>query len=222
MECRDTERLMDAYLDRELGPEETRQVELHVSGCSACRSRHGVLLTLLGSARPVSVPDGLRDRIVAAVASGAGQGDSPGMCAEPRWGGLWVFRAPWSGAAAASVMLMFAGWFVLQFSGKPPRGMDTTTPIAQPAGEPVAPSPWMLMSWAQARSLPGPGGSTAFLVQGMAMELLTRPVPDEAPLISVRRPMNRDAGPLDSEPSPAVPQVPFIVAGVSSLASLGV
>jgi len=112
MDCRDTERLIDAWLDRELPSEQARQVEAHMSECPACRRRFKPMIDFLGSAEPVSVPDGLRDRIVDAVTHGAGGKQTAGRDGLPavrRW------RLACVGAAAACVGFFVVGWLGSQW-----------------------------------------------------------------------------------------------------------
>ncbi len=213
MECRDAERLIEAYLDHELSEEAAEQVESHLSGCPACRDRYEAVLTLLRCPRPVSVPAGLRDRIVTAVATRAVPPDPTGASVESssRWT-RWT-SAPWM-AAAAALMLFFMGWLVSQFRGRPAESVPGHTEVYEFTVT-VPPSPWVLSSWAQAMTLPGPGRPTALLVQGVAMDLLTRPSPDTTPVIRVRRPLIREAAWGDDEP--VVPRIPFVLAGLPKL-----
>jgi anti-sigma factor RsiW len=39
MNCHDADRLLDAYIDDELGPAETASIADHIEGCAACRQR---------------------------------------------------------------------------------------------------------------------------------------------------------------------------------------
>ncbi|MBN1491360.1 MAG: zf-HC2 domain-containing protein [Phycisphaerae bacterium] len=69
MECRDTERLIDAYLDRELPAETASKLEAHLSACQPCRRQYGSLVGFLTKPEPIAVPAGLAERIAAAIES---------------------------------------------------------------------------------------------------------------------------------------------------------
>ena len=67
MEYRDTKRLIDAYLNHELSLEQSKKVESHLVGFKTCRSKFAPMLELLNSPEPITVPDGLGERIVTAI-----------------------------------------------------------------------------------------------------------------------------------------------------------
>ena len=214
MECRDTERLIDAYLDRELSEEAARRLESHLAGCNRCQGKHGAVVALLTSPQPISVPGGLRERVTAAVTQRAARTGRVRARSQGTSGWSRFISGPRAAAVAASLILIFVGWSILRFPGKSPGPEPGHLAGPPPADMTAPPSPWMLSSWAQAMTLPGPGNPAVFLVQGAAMESLTRPSPEESPVIRVR-PVIRDPSPPDA--GPAVPEIAFILAGLSNL-----
>ena len=188
MDCRDTERLIDAWLDRELPSEQARQVEAHVSECPACRRRFKPVVGLLGSAEPADVPDGLRDRIVDAITHTAGEPTS----AKGRKMGSRRRRAAWIGAAAACVGFFVVGWFGSQWWVSPSETADKTPMVAErPEAAPrpqgtVVLSPWMLSSWAQAMALRGPVNPAPLFAQALVAELASERSFEMTPVIRIR------------------------------------
>jgi anti-sigma factor (TIGR02949 family) len=71
--CEEVFRRMDEYLDRELAPDESERVRLHLETCAACASEYafeeGVLLTVKAKLRRVDMPPSLRARIERQLAS---------------------------------------------------------------------------------------------------------------------------------------------------------
>jgi anti-sigma factor RsiW len=70
MTCDQLERDLDAYLDRELGPEAERAARAHLNGCAGCRGRLDERLTLsraLWSLPYYETPPRLRARVSAAA-----------------------------------------------------------------------------------------------------------------------------------------------------------
>lgn len=201
MECRDIERLIDAWLDGGLARDEAAAFASHMADCVACRRRWGPVLDLLRSPADVSPPAGLREKILAGVDQLAASmprgvpgsrrvGQTAG--AAGRW--LW-----WGGAAAASLALFFTGWFGSRWAG-PPKHVEK--PDAPSAAQAVVLSPWMLSSMAQAMTLHGPPHSFAFAAQGIAVELLVPLYSAAEPEPSPRRSAaSRDA----AEPDGAFP-----------------
>jgi len=196
MDCRDTERLIDAWLDRELPSEQARQVEAHISECPTCRRRFMPMVDLLGSTEPVSVPDALRDRIVDAVSYRAGGRTS----AEGRTTGTRRWRLAWIGAAAACVGFFVVGWFGSQWRGSPDKTVtEAPKVVEQPKVTPqpqvtVVLSPWMLNSWAQAMALRGPVNPAPLFAQALIAELASERSFEMTPVIRVRRrPITPDA-----------------------------
>jgi hypothetical protein len=190
MDCRDTERLIDAWLDRELPGAQARQVEAHIGECPACRRRFIPVVDFLGSAEPVSVPDGLRDRIVDAVTHGAG-GERTTLRDEPAT--VRGRHLAWVSAAAACVGFFVVGWFGSQWWVSPSQTADKPVVVAeQPEAAPqpqgtVVLSPWMLSSWAQAMALRGPVNPAPLFAQALVAELASERSFEMTPVIRVRR-----------------------------------
>ncbi len=212
MECRDTERLIDAWLDRELPSEQVRQVEAHMSECPACRRRFMPVVDFLGSAEPVSVPDGLRDRIIDAVSHTA-NGRTSG---EGRTMGVRRWRLAWIGAAAACVGFFVVGWFGSQWWVSPSESVTETGKLAErPEVMPqpqvtVVLSPWMLSSWAQAMALRGPANPAPLFAQALVAELASERSVETTPVIRIRRqPIMPEAA--DRGPDAWESDIPFLV-----------
>jgi len=66
---------LDAYVDGELAPEDTRELEAHLSGCGDCARLHEARLALSAAIRkqvpPLRAPDALRDRVRATLRDAA-------------------------------------------------------------------------------------------------------------------------------------------------------
>ncbi len=71
MNCKEVINLMDGYLDSELDPVTSQNVELHLRGCPNCDrvyKAHGSLMRAIASASPYhNAPAGLRERIQACL-----------------------------------------------------------------------------------------------------------------------------------------------------------
>jgi len=175
MECRDLERLIDAYLDRELPAETAGEVDSHLSSCPKCRREHGALVAMLRPPGPATVPRDLGDQIVAAIDERAA----------PRtpWRRLRAVR--WGAAVAASLALFFTGWASSRYWTEPARPVIER--VADSPREPatVVVSPWLISSWAQAMLLRGPASPVPLFVQAVAIEELTalraEPMPASRP-----------------------------------------
>jgi len=218
MDCRDTERLIDAWLDRELPSEQARQVEAHMSECPACRRRFMPVVDFLRSTEPVSVPDGLRDRIVDAVSHTDGGPTS----AKGRKMGSRRRRLAWIGAAAACVGFFVVGWFGSQWWVSPSETVDQPVMVAErPEVKPqpqvtVVLSPWMLSSWAQAMALRGPVNPAPLFAQALVAELAGERSFETTPVIRVRRrPIVPEAA--DGDRDSWEPDIPFMVTVTSPL-----
>ncbi|HUW81599.1 MAG TPA: zf-HC2 domain-containing protein [Phycisphaerae bacterium] len=218
MDCRDTERLIDAWLDRELPGEQARQVEAHVAECPTCRRRFMPVVDFLGSTEPVSVPDGLRDRIVDAVSHTAGGRTS----AEGRTMGTRRWRAAWVGAAAACVGFFVVGWFGSHWWVSPSETVTETPKVAErPEVTPepqvtVVLSPWMLSSWAQAMALRGPVNPAPLFAQALVAEVASERSFEMTPVIRVRRrPIAPETADRDRDAWES--DIPFLVTVGSSL-----
>ena len=218
MDCRDTERLIDAWLDRELSSEQARQVEAHVSECPACRRRFMPVVGFLGSTEPVSVPDGLRDRIVDAASHTAGEPTS----AKGRTMGTRRWRLAWIGAAAACVGFFVVGWFGSQLWVWPSETVTESPKVVErPEVSPqpqvtVVLSPWMLSSWAQAMALRGPVNPAPLFAQALVAELASERSFETTPVIRIRqRPIMPEAA--DRGRDAWESDIPFLVTVGSSL-----
>ena len=70
--CEEMFRRLDDYVDRELGPAESRRVEEHLATCSACAAEYAfeahVLSELRVKLRRVAVPASLKARIESVIA----------------------------------------------------------------------------------------------------------------------------------------------------------
>lgn len=206
MECRDVERLIDAYLDRELSAESAHEVESHLASCPTCRGRYGGMVSLLTSTGEVDVPEGLRDRIMAGVRDQSmSPGSSPAtarQAARRLRFGWWA----WTGAIAASIAFFAFGWFSsdLWNNGQPLPGPIVERGQAREVT--VVLSPWVLSSWAQATALRTPGGPMFFLAQATATEMMTASFFDDTPVERCGPPI--DPGMLLDDDS-ALPQIPI-------------
>lgn len=69
LDCAETFRRLDDYLDRELGPEEQAAVVAHLTRCAICAEEFAVERDLLAGIRDkltrIRAPDGLVRRIMA-------------------------------------------------------------------------------------------------------------------------------------------------------------
>lgn len=178
MECLDTQRLIDAYLDRELPAARAAELETHLAACSSCRREYGPLVTLLCSPAPVSPSAGLRDRIVEAVRSES-ESHAARPVASPRRPAErhahWIL-SPWVGAVAASLCFFVMGWGASQWWRKPavgPTVVENVPPAPQPSA--VALSPWLAGSLAQAMTAPALGNPMPLMAQALVTELASRP-----------------------------------------------
>jgi anti-sigma factor RsiW len=68
MDCHDTPNLLDAYIDGELDPQRTAQLEAHILGCARCEAsvgeRRQLQSTLSGAAEYRAAPDSLRASVM--------------------------------------------------------------------------------------------------------------------------------------------------------------
>lgn len=212
MECRDVDRLMDAYLDRDVGAEEAGRVQAHLAACRRCRREHGGLIELLRSPEPVEVPPGLKDRILEAMDARYGCPAGRPRRTAGRPGRRWM-AAPWWGAVAASLLFFVMGWLSSQWWQGPDRLPPIPTP--NPKVEPVTIvlSPWMLSSWAQAATMPGPAAPVAMLVNGIATESLLEAPVEVCPAIRIYDRSRQELVPVPPDtdaPPPEIPLLPLV------------
>ncbi len=208
MQCRDTKLLIEAWWDRHLPPDLAEQVERHLEMCPDCRTEYGPTTQLLNHPEPVDVPEGLRERIMAAVEPLPILNVTPfPKRAYVRW---WpeVLQAPWAGALAACLTFAFLTWVS---SSIPHRHFSTER---SPLTDGAAPSPLVLATWAGALPLPGQLGALPAVARAAVFEevLQGRAAPPEEFVRS--RILDQDLPPLD--PPPGIPEIPIIV-GLSTL-----
>ncbi|MBI4581654.1 MAG: zf-HC2 domain-containing protein [Planctomycetes bacterium] len=212
MECRDVNKLMDACLDRRLDAERSRQIQAHLQACDACGREWGGLLALLTDLRPIDVPAGLRDRIVASLDRRLlDPAASPPAASvrTMRWAarlGRWRY----AGAIAASVAFFLAGWMISGW-------WTTSHPTIQPKpgvgpsdqSVTVMISPWLMSSWARLAAMPGPVSPAIVLVEGIVPELMAVPAEaDEPPIRIYQRPTSTQ--PAATTPEPDMRLLPLI------------
>lgn len=107
---------LDAYIDHELGDEESARVEAHLSGCARCQRAlqlHRALRDTLAGAPVARAPDSLRKRLLMQLE--AEQAPPPrGASAARRRPRLRSFAQPWLGwavaAGLAAVLLVHGFW----------------------------------------------------------------------------------------------------------------
>jgi anti-sigma factor RsiW len=180
MECRDTERLIDPFLDRELSEADSTELQAHLARCTTCRKNYGRLVAALENPTPVDVPEGLRDRIVAAIETT----QRDGSMSTPRDAGItgagerrWPAWLPWSGALAACITFFFVGWF-----GSTAWNTGTDLHSDGPPNEPVqiVITPWTATAMAQAVIPQHQANPLMSMVMVAAMEASFEPVATES------------------------------------------
>lgn len=81
IDCKKTIELLYPYLDRELSPEELKEVHDHLEMCPPCAKHFefesGMLHRISDACRSVETPSGLREKIVAACSQISGTPRSP-------------------------------------------------------------------------------------------------------------------------------------------------
>ncbi len=166
---RDTERLIDAWLDGELPPEEASRLEAGLRCDPALRREYGPTIALLRSREAIEVPPGLRGRVVSAVHERVNR-DRVIPIASARLQRA-SHRLRWLGAVAASVVLFMGGWYGSQWWAKP-----GPTPVVV-AVAPTVTDPWVAAACVQSLAGRGPLYPTPFVVQGAMMEMLAEGKP---------------------------------------------
>lgn len=208
MADRDTERLIDAWLDGELPPERAAGVEAMLRESPELRREYAPLIKLLRSPDPIVMPPGLADRIKSADPARHSLRVMPAgpraTIAPTRWRSLRGTLA-----AAASIALFASGWFASQLWTR------TSNPVVQPPSVAEAPtvvivSPWVLNGLAQSLTVGGSVSPAPFIAQGAAMELLAGSLPaateTTVPLVLPER-----ARPRGMEPPATLPDDRFIL-----------
>jgi anti-sigma factor RsiW len=161
---RDSERLIDAWLDGDLPADEAARVETGLRCDPELRRDFGPMVELLRSPEPTSVPAGLRERVVAAVHEQAAR-ERTIRFEQNGWRKV-SYRLGWMGAVAASVALFLSGWYGAQWWARP-------TPVIVAVGpQPEVTNPWVLAAYAQSVAGRGPMFPTPFVVQGAMIEML--------------------------------------------------
>lgn len=197
MQCRDVEQLIDAFWDRELDPARAASIERHLSACQTCNQAFGRVHLFLNARDEMTVPVGLRDRILVAVESG--------RRAAPRRS-LPPLGAPWHGALAACITIAFAGLLAWHVAGSRQHGIVPPPGIVE-----TAPPGWVVGSYAQSMVMPAPTGPLLALSRAALFEQIdTRPPPHAMGF----RPRVPECQPALT---PAIHELPAIVAGLSRL-----
>jgi len=79
--CHDVIRMLDDYVDRELGPGEIERIRRHLEICAACadevRFEERVLRSLRAKLRRIALPAGLEARVWKAIAHARRAGAEP-------------------------------------------------------------------------------------------------------------------------------------------------
>lgn len=212
MDCRDVDRLMDPWLDRQLVAETADELEQHVHRCERCRREWGNLLVLLTRPAPVEVPAGLRDRILSSLDAQFEDVRPPGR--RSGWyAGIRRFQS--AAAVAACVLFFMTGWLVSGWwkTSQPGPAQVTQAPTADRSVT-VMVSPWVLSSMAQAAAMPGPVNPAVMLAGGVLPELaIAESKPDEPFTRFFSRPdgpRNADTQPSESGAAPNLPIVPLL------------
>jgi hypothetical protein len=219
MDCRHVERRIDAYLDRELDAGSAEALAAHVGRCADCGRRWGALLTLLENPRPVEVPTGLRERILAQLqvelTIRQPSSDRPAATAPASGGrGGSRMRMNWLRyplAAAACAAFFVGGWLLsgLRQQGPVPMPGDGGLAGGPVNAEIVMLSPWMLSSMAQAARLPAPVNPAVVLAAGIMPEALAVPSRASEPMIRVYEgPAAPASRPAEQTAPPVWPIVP--------------
>lgn len=195
MDCGKLKDNMDRYLDRELSVEMSAAVEHHLAQCPACRGEYGALVGFLSADVRVQVPEGLRERVLAAVVKGSAEAGRP-HAGRARWM-LWP-------AAAAAVVLVALGWWLL------PADRDEIVATAPQIAAPL--SPWLAGSLVQNWVTSGPTGPLATMTQAVLLERLAAQPLGEPPTLAFVRHRSR-------MPSAAGPQVSLPAVNVAVFSS---
>ncbi|HOW72490.1 MAG TPA: hypothetical protein PKY77_17970 [Phycisphaerae bacterium] len=171
MGYRDTEQLIEAYLDGELSVEQAAEVESLVRGNAELRRQYGPVIRLLRSPEPVAMPDDLTERVLSSIQGHILREKAIPVCpGRPTLRGYRVWL-PWAPALAASFLLFMAGWFGSQLTSRSSTQRVDPKPNLVPQVSVVA-SPLLLNSLAQSLTASGPANPAAFVMQGAAMEVI--------------------------------------------------
>jgi hypothetical protein len=210
MDCRDVDKLMDAFLERQVDGRSDEAIRTHLAACKECRRQWGGLVLLLTEPEPVEVPPGLRNRIVTAL------GDGPATFQPAVAAGGWrrrFVRLRYAGALAACLSFFFAGWLVSNWwTVSTPTGGTVADTTAAPSGVTVVVTPWIMSSMAQAAAVPAPISPAMMLASGVMPELaIADPRADEPRLHIYQRPAAPPATrPADAPTGPDLQLLPFV------------
>lgn len=215
MGYRDTEQLIEAYLDRELSAEQAVEAENLLRANDELRRQYGPLIQLLRSPEPVEMPEILGQRVLGSIQEHILRERAiPVRPGRPTLRGYRVWP-PWAPAVAASLVLFMAGWYGSRLlipssrEGNDPKPMPRVTVVA---------SPLLLNSLAQSLASSGPANPVAFVMQGAAMEIIVAAsleTTDHSTAAPVRHALRRSRNAGRSEPSPSdsidEPRLPVFV-----------
>ena len=225
MDCRDVNRLISAYWDRELASDRAAQVRAHLGSCPACHVRHGLVTEFLASPPVVSMSSSLRDRVLGAVIAareeadakaatltlvrGHDEGDTRRSAAstEPTFAPVStrtrridrLFPLLWGAAAAACITMIL--------TVRPPTATPDTTVEVNPMAV-----PGLLLAAMQPGQLSAAGAAAA---QAAALEQVTQSSTDASTVDRAsRRSLRHDYVPsVDT----AARQLPAVISAVSPL-----
>ncbi len=173
MQCREADRLIDAYLGRELSDDSAGELVSHLAACAKCRREYELVGRLLCPPGREAVPDGLRDRIVDAVTNTE-------VKSRPRRTFKLFSRRV---AVAASIAALFVGMVCLHISRK--MVATVSDPGIASLEEPIA--PLVLSGMARAMTFRGPNRAIMMMAESAAMMDLGKSMADvSGPPIRIR------------------------------------
>jgi anti-sigma factor RsiW len=118
MNCEETQKLVDAYVDRELDLVKSLEVEHHLNECDACSKRRASLLALRSAVSTVyhTPPASLQRRVTSEVRKASKKAATRGraMARVPRvmpWG--------WFGVAVSVALVLAVSWSVVRLFARP-------------------------------------------------------------------------------------------------------
>jgi predicted anti-sigma-YlaC factor YlaD len=115
MTCKETQRHLSAYLDRQLKPADVSEVRLHLETCAACRTEERSILQLKETLRTVRMPEIPADLIAAIEAE---------TIFKPRWWEMPAGQMRWA-PALMGLALALGAFYLLGSSHSPLRGDPT-------------------------------------------------------------------------------------------------
>jgi len=214
MECREIEWLIDAYLDRTLSRRVAGELGAHLESCSVCRKTYGPMLRLLSSPEPIAVPDGLRDRIAAAVSEStlapAARREHP-KAAVGAGRGIRRIAMPWAGAIAASVAFFAMGWLGSRWWVNRPTELHPFDRGREHPPARVVLSPWAMSNLAQAMASHASASPIALVAQAATSEWLVESLFRPPPALPARATTAPAASGVEADVEPAVPILPPVI-----------